>query len=596
MAIPTTRRSLSSSYSSSSMLLLLAAALFPAAYAQFVAPPTDLTATKGYLDIPVRYKKVPNGVCETDPNVKSFSGYVDVEENEHIFFWFFEARNEEPEKAPLTVWINGEEDLCPGSSSMIGLFQENGPCGIDSNGKVYNNPYSWSNASNMLYIDQPTQTGFSYSIPVPGYVDSDTGDIITLPNNTCPDYAKDSSCGTYSYPNVTLTANSTDAAAPNFYRALQGFMGAFPQYSREKFHFTTESYGGHYGPVFNEYIEKQNKNLAPGAKEIKLESVMIGNGWYDPIIQYQAYYNFTVYPGNTYDYLPYNASITSLLYNNLYGPGNCLDQLLDCAAHGAINEICSTADTFCANHVESIYDNYLGRDEYDFRELVPDPFPYSFYINYLNTPSIQTAIGAYVNFTESNNAVYLAFSSTGDDGRRSNTTQDVASLLAQNISVVMYAGDADYNCNWLGGEAVAISVDAPGFQEAGYTNISTSDGIVHGQVRQAGKFAFVRVYESGHEVPFYQPELALEMFRRVISGRDVATGKHSVVLSEEGYRTVGEEKSTYREGNGTVQWKVLSPDTTYNTTLNGPNVTPAASSGSKKKMQKRRFKPVAGGV
>lgn len=91
------------------MLLLLAAALLPAAYAQFVASPTDLTATKGYLDIPVRYKKVPNGVCETDPNVKSFSGYVDVEENEHIFFWFFEARNEEPEKAPLTVWINGGE-------------------------------------------------------------------------------------------------------------------------------------------------------------------------------------------------------------------------------------------------------------------------------------------------------------------------------------------------------------------------------------------------------------------------------------------------------------------------------------------------------
>ncbi|KAJ9298123.1 hypothetical protein DTO271G3_3728 [Paecilomyces variotii] len=595
MAIPTTRRSPSSS-SSSMMLLIAAALLLPAAYAQFVAPPTDLTSTKGYLDIPVRYKKVPNGVCETDPNVKSFSGYVDVEENEHIFFWFFEARNEEPEKAPLTVWINGG----PGSSSMIGLFQENGPCGIDSNGKVYNNPYSWSNASNMLYIDQPTQTGFSYSIPVPGYVDSDTGDIITLPNNTCPDYAMDSSCGTYSYPNLTLTANSTDAAAPNFYRALQGFMGAFPQYSREKFHFTTESYGGHYGPVFNEYIEQQNKNLAPGAKEIKLESVMIGNGWYDPIIQYQAYYNFTVSPGNTYNYLPYNTTITSLLYNNLYGPGNCLDQLLSCASHPSINEICSTADSFCANHVESIYDTYLNRDEYDFRELTPDPFPYSFYINYLNTPTIQSAIGAYVNYTESNNAVYLAFSSTGDDGRRANTTQDIASLLAQNITVVMYAGDADYNCNWLGGEAVAFSIHYPGFEKAGYTNVSTSDGIVHGQVRQADKFAFVRVYESGHEVPFYQPVLALEMFKRVISGRDVATGMYSVGKSKEGYRTVGEEKSTYREGNGTVQWKVLGPDTTYNTTLNGPNVTPVASSGSmekkKRKMQKRRFKPVAGWV
>ena len=110
---------------------------------------------------------------------------------------------------------------------MIGLFQEHGPCGIDANGSVYNNPYSWNNASNMLYIDQPVQTGFSYSIPVPGYVDSSTDNVIALPSPACPDYAADMSCGTYSYPNVSLTANSTDNAAPNFYRALQGLWAHF---------------------------------------------------------------------------------------------------------------------------------------------------------------------------------------------------------------------------------------------------------------------------------------------------------------------------------------------------------------------------------
>ncbi|RAL08463.1 alpha/beta-hydrolase [Aspergillus homomorphus CBS 101889] len=547
------------------MLSLWSAALLVALpiQAQFVAPPTDLIKTKGYLDVPVRYKQVPNGICETDPSVKSFSGYLDVAEHEHIFFWFFEARNQDPKEAPLTVWINGG----PGSSSMIGLFQENGPCGVDSNGSVYNNPYSWSNASNMLYIDQPVQTGFSYSIPVPAYVDSGTSNVVSLPSTNCPDYAAGQSCGTYSYPNISLTANSTDNAAPNFYRALQGFMGAFPQYSRQSFHFTTESYGGHYGPVFNEYIEQQNANLPHGAKKIKLESVMIGNGWYDPIIQYQAFYNFTVYPGNTYDYLPYNDSISSLLYNNIYGPGNCLTQLRDCAARGD-NAICSVADNFCANEVESIYDNYLGRDEYDIRELTPDPFPYGFYVDYLNTAAVQAAIGAVVNFTESNNAVSAAFSSTGDDGRRMRTTDDFAALLQQGVTVAMYAGDADYNCNWLGGEAVAVKVGAPGFHAAGYTNISTSDGVMHGQVRQAGRFAFVRVYESGHEVPFYQPLLALELFERVIGGKDVATGKLDVAS---GYRTVGAPKSTYREGNGTVQWQVLDPLATYNTTTNAPN-------------------------
>ena len=125
----------------------LALAITPLAVAQFVPAPTDLKTVQGYAGINVRYKQVPTGICELDPSVKSFAGYADVEENQHIFFWFFEARNQDPSTAPLTVWINGG----PGSSSMIGLFQENGPCGIDADGNVVNNPYSWSNASNMIF-------------------------------------------------------------------------------------------------------------------------------------------------------------------------------------------------------------------------------------------------------------------------------------------------------------------------------------------------------------------------------------------------------------------------------------------------------------
>jgi hypothetical protein len=92
-----------------SLLLILLLDAIPTICGQFVAPPADLVTTKGYLDIPVRYKQVPTGICETDPSVKSYSGYVDVAENQHIFFWFFEARNQDPKTAPLTVWINGGE-------------------------------------------------------------------------------------------------------------------------------------------------------------------------------------------------------------------------------------------------------------------------------------------------------------------------------------------------------------------------------------------------------------------------------------------------------------------------------------------------------
>jgi hypothetical protein len=218
-----------------SALPLLAAG----AVAQFVPAPTDLITKTGHAGIDVRYKQVPAGICELDPNVKSYSGYADVDDDQHIFWWFFETRNGNPEDAPLTIWINGG----PGSSSMIGLFQELGPCGIGPDLKPFDNPYSWSNVSNMLFIDEPTTVGLSYSIPIPGYTDS--GFTIQLPNNTCPDYAEAyGTCGTYSKPNLTLTANSTEGAAPNFWKTLQGFMGAFPQYSRNAVSLTTESYGG----------------------------------------------------------------------------------------------------------------------------------------------------------------------------------------------------------------------------------------------------------------------------------------------------------------------------------------------------------------
>jgi hypothetical protein len=64
-----------------------AALLVAVANGQFVTPPTDLITKEGYAGINVRYKEVPTGICEVDPNVKSYSGYADVAENEHIFWY-----------------------------------------------------------------------------------------------------------------------------------------------------------------------------------------------------------------------------------------------------------------------------------------------------------------------------------------------------------------------------------------------------------------------------------------------------------------------------------------------------------------------------
>ena len=154
-----------------------------------------------------------------------------------------------------------------------------------------------------------------------------------------------------------------------------------------------------------------------------------------------------VFPGNTYDYAPFNLTVADEMFDSLYGTGNCVDQIMNCAKTGD-NIICSAADNYCANNVESVYDNVLNRDEYDIRELSPDPFPPEFYVQYLNTPQVQAAIGAFVNFSEYSAAVGSAFNTTGDDGRMDGTVEDMSELLEQGITVMMYTGDADYNCNW----------------------------------------------------------------------------------------------------------------------------------------------------
>lgn len=84
-------------------------------------------------------------------------------------------------------------------------------------------------------------------------------------------------------------------------------------------------YGGHYAPVFNEYIVEQNAAIdagkLPGAHKIDLEAVLIGNGWYDPLLQYGSYYNYTV--DNTYDVRFKRQWQYDEMFNAMYGEGNC---------------------------------------------------------------------------------------------------------------------------------------------------------------------------------------------------------------------------------------------------------------------------------
>ena len=286
----------------------------------------------------------------------------------NMWFWFFEARNN-ASSAPLAIWLNGG----PGCSSMIGLFQENGPCQFYNGSSTPSvNPHSWSNYANMLYVDQPIGTGFSYG---------------------------------------TDDATSTVTAAPYVWTFLQAFYTNFPQYESRQFGLWTESYGGRYGPDFAAYFQSQNAAIDAGTvkgEKIDLVALGINNGWFDPIIQYEAYVQFSY--NNTYKPLISSSDYQS--YMSDY-QSQCLPYLQKCTGVTGSNSACNTADNDCYNAIEGPISN-ADFDVYDIRAPSNDPNPPETYVTYLQSSSVVKAIGAKSTYAECPNAPGDKIDATGD--------------------------------------------------------------------------------------------------------------------------------------------------------------------------------------
>ena len=81
---------------------------------------------------------------------------VDGTRDAHLFYWYFESR-ENPDDDPFVLWLTGG----PGCSSQIALFEELGPYEIDPNNytNLIRTKYSWSDHTNIIFVDQPVDTG-----------------------------------------------------------------------------------------------------------------------------------------------------------------------------------------------------------------------------------------------------------------------------------------------------------------------------------------------------------------------------------------------------------------------------------------------------
>ncbi|PYH98993.1 alpha/beta-hydrolase [Aspergillus ellipticus CBS 707.79] len=542
-------------------------------------PPTPegvkVIHSKHHEGVKISYKNPE--ICETTPGVKSYSGYVHLPPGTlndlgidqpypiNTFFWFFESRNN-PVNAPLSIWMNGG----PGASSMIGLLQENGPCVVnpDSNSTELN-PWSWNNYVNMLYIDQPSHSGFSYDVATNGTLDQLTGivDVSGFKDGVVPKQNNTFYVGTFPSFNNATTVNSTVNAARALWHFAQTWFTEFPEYKpqNDRVSIWTESYGGRYGPAFTAFFQDQNALIEAGkldAHRIHLDTLGIVNGCIDLLIQVPTFP--TIAYNNTYGIKGINKTIYDAAMHAWSKPGGSKDLILNCRAVGAVgdplmhgdnatvNQVCYEAATSCSS-IKGLYTNLSGRGYYDITHVSKDPFPPPYYMGYLNQHWVQRALGVPINWTQSAESVSEAFHSTGDYPRSDERglVGDLAYILDQGIKVALVYGDRDYACPWIGGEEVSLHVDysdADRFRAAGYAPVRTSSSYVGGLVRQFGNFSFTRVFQAGHEVPAYQPQTAYEIFYRALFNRDIATGRISTVKNPE-----------YASEGPSSTWEVKNP-------------------------------------
>ncbi|KAL9098637.1 MAG: hypothetical protein Q9163_005741 [Psora crenata] len=465
----------------------------------------------------------------------------------------------------------------PGSSSMVGLFQETGPCEVVeiAQGRLGTRArdWGWDRSSNIIYVDQPNHVGFSYDVATNGSLNLFTGEIKQPPTDIpSAQPAHTYLNGTFSSNNVNNTANTTQIAAYAVWHMLQGFLGAFPQYNPAVrtnrtvsgpvgVNLFTESYGGKYGPAFAALWQQQNalrrNNTISANKtlEIRLTSLGIIQGCVDDLIQGRYYPIFA--NNNTYGIKALSLVDQQTAASSFLSVGGCQQLIQDCRSAldasdpqnkgdvGLVNEACREAQNSCQETIVAPFGT-SGRNPYDITQKMPDPFPPSTYLEYLNAAEVQAAIGAGVNYTQSNDAVNSAFQYTGDR-ERGNSIAQMAYLLSLGVRVALIYGDRDYVCNWLGGQAVSFSVAAQSpayapFFAAGYADIVVNNSYVGGAVRQYGNLSFSRIYGAGHLVPAYQPETAFTVFTRIIMGNDISFGD---IVDLSTYMSDGPANATY---------------------------------------------------
>ncbi|XP_058485522.1 cathepsin A-like [Solea solea] len=422
------------------------------------------------------------------PNFRQWSGHLQAGPGKFLHYWFVTSQRN-PLKDPVVLWLNGG----PGCSSLDGFLSENGPFHVNDDGAtLYNNTFSWNQIANILYLESPAGVGYSYS---------DDKDYTT----------------------------SDDQVADDNYKALQSFFTKFPNFTQNDFFIFGESYGGIYAPTLS-------LRVATGPLKIHFKGFAVGNGissfrLNDQSLIYFGYYHGLFGEDLWHDLTTaccdkgncdfYNSSsescqtMVSVAFNIVYESGlNEYALYLDCEGRGRFHRGYERTMTH-------LFKNYRERGHVHKIHKVSDRVAVGEVPPCINS----TAQKNWLNRGDVRKALHIPdtlppWDICSDDVGGNYTTQYFSmkdfylKLLSMGVRALVYNGDTDMACNFLGNQWF---VEDLGLKTTAEYQRWIHDDQVAGFYQRFGNVTFLTIKGAGHMVPQWAPGPAFHMFQSFIT-------------------------------------------------------------------------------
>ncbi|KDR84091.1 hypothetical protein GALMADRAFT_236745 [Galerina marginata CBS 339.88] len=437
------------------------------------AAPTDIPSAASFYipSIPYIHQNAEHplrmygGHLSADPNL-SKAASTDI--TPHLYFFMVKNRRT-ADRERVIFWFNGG----PGCSSFDGAMMEVGPWRWDpkSDHDFYVQEGGWEEYTTMVFVDQPAGTGFSYT-------------------------------GTDKY------VHTMEEAQRNFLEFLRNFYLVFPEYKTVDTYFAGESFAGQWIPYYADAILNSTMN-------VPLKGLAIGNGWIDSEHQYPSYLEFALKTGlmeeisSEFKTIKKQADICIAHLQKLTNNPMLIDE-----CQGVLRAIMKAKSR--NDHGKELCINI-----YDIRleDTSPEcgmnwPPAMNHVTTMLGRPEVAHALHATAhpgNWRECRSDVHLAFHE-----KTSESASSVLPRVLAKIPVLIFAGDQDLICNYVGLENMIRALTWNGATGLGtvQTQSWNVNSLPAGTWVTSRNLTYAKIFNASHMAPVDVPHVAHDMILR----------------------------------------------------------------------------------